>query len=265
LIVQAAIDPAPEATPQAAPHRLEAPPWVLLREAMGSPRDFASKLRRFTTVVYLYGREEHVLPRLRRLEQLGHIDVIPTRLQRMVGAIDMLRFFIVPAAADYYEAKGISFRFHTLLRFLDDPASVIDPTGFNSTRDAIIGHVLQVVHANPHYDLQLLDSFEGGLDEMERQTEAVIAGTHPRTESIRAIVEDPDYHERLLSYIRAYRADPHTPPPLRENIKGRFVAVERTFGNVHDAMRYFARMPRTFRGALRHLRKVREFPTALTG
>jgi hypothetical protein len=245
------------------PHRLEAPPWVLVREAMGSPRDFATKLRRLAHALHGYGREDRVMPRLRRLEQLGHIDVIPSRLQRMVGALDMLRFFIVPAADDYYRTKGISFRFHTLLRFLDDPASLIDPTGFNSARDAIIGHVLQVVHANPHYDLQLLDSFEDGLDEMERQTRAVIDGTHPRTASIRAIVEDPGYHERLLHYIGEYRRDPHTPPPLRDNIRGRFVPIERTFGNVHDAMRYFARMPRSVRGAVRHLAKVREFPTAL--
>lgn len=244
-------------------HRLEAPPWVLVREAMGSPRDFATKLRRLATVVHLYGREDRVMPRLERLAQLGHIDVIPTRLQRMVGALDMLRFFIVPAAEDYYSGKGINFRFHTFLRFLDDPASVIDPTGFNSARDAIIGHVLQVVHANPHYDLQLLDSFESGLDEMEHQTEAVIAGTHPRAASIRAIVEDPGYHPRLLRYIHEYRRDPHTSPPLRDNIRGRFVPIERTFGNVHDAMRYFARMPRTVRGAIRHLVRVREFPTEL--
>jgi hypothetical protein len=242
--------------------RLSAPPRVLLREAMGTPRDFLGKLRRTATVVYLYGREDRVLPRLSRLFELGHIDVLPTRLQRMVGAVDMLRFFIVPAAEDYYGKKGINFRFHTLLRFLDDPASVIDPTGFNSTRDAIIGHVLQVVHANPHYDLQLLDSFADGLEEMERQTRAILDGTHPRTASIRAVVEDPEYHARLLAYVLAYRRDPTAPPPLRDNIHDNpvFAEVERTFGNVHSAMRYFATMPTTLRGAYRHLREVRRFP-----
>jgi hypothetical protein len=245
---------------QTAPaHRLDAAPWVLVREAMGTPREFAAKFRRLLTTLSAYGAEEQVQPRLERLRDLGHIDVIPTRLQRMVGALDMMRFFIIPCAADYYEQMGINFRFHTFLRWLDDPASVIDPTGFNSSRDAIIGHVLQVVHANPHYDLQLLDSFDDGIDEMERQTQAVIDGSHPRASSIRAIVEDNGYHERLLGYIRRYRLDPFTPPPLRDNIDERFADVERTFGSVHGAMRYFASMPNTLAGALWHLRHVARF------
>lgn len=230
---------------------------------MGNRRDVANKVRQLRRTLETYGREEAVTPRLERLRQLGHIDVIPSRLQRMVGAIDMMRFFIVPCAADYYDTKGINFRFHTLLRLLDDPASVIDPTGFNSARDVIIGHVMQVVHANPHYDLQLLDTFPDGLDEMEQQVRDVLSGSHPRVESIRAIVEDPDYHRRLLGYIEAYRRDPGASPPLRENIRGDFVAIERTFGNLHSAMRYFARMPNTVATAVRHLITVETFPVEL--
>mgnify|MGYP000432097829 CR=1 FL=1 len=37
--------------------------------------------------------------------------------------IQNLRFFIAPAAADYYDSKGINFNFHQLLRFLDQTAS----------------------------------------------------------------------------------------------------------------------------------------------
>ena len=243
-----------------APARLSEEPWVLVKQTMGSPREFREKVRKLRTALLEYGRDENVQPRLRRLQRMGYIDEIPNRTQRMVGAIDMLRFFIVPAAADYYEGKGISFRFHTLLRFLDDPASIIDPTGFNSTRDAIIGHVMQVVHANPHYDFQLLESFEDGLDEMERQIRQILDGTHPRAESIRSIVEDPDYHAQLLDHLAEYRRNPEVNPLRRENIEGKFEDVERTFGTVPSAMRYFARMPRTLRGGLRHLLHVREFP-----
>jgi hypothetical protein len=248
------------------PQRLSEEPWVLVKQAMGSPREFRDKLRKLATAVFYYGREDRVLPRLRRLMRLGHIDSIPSRTQRIFGALDMLRFFIVPCAADYYAGKGINFRFHTLLRFLDDPASLIDPTGFNSTRDAIIGHVMQVVHANPDYDLQLLESFDDGLDQMEQQVRAVLDGTHPRGKSILAIVEDPDYHARLLQHIIGYRRDPHQAERLvRENIVpgSKFEDVERTFGTVPGAMSYFANMPRTVRGGLRRLFKVREFPKDL--
>jgi hypothetical protein len=245
--------------------RLTEEPWVLLKQTLGSPRAMRDKVAKLLVAMHGYGKEEKVLPRLQRLEKLGYIQRIPNRTQRIVGALDMLRFFIVPCAADYYASKGINFRFHTVLRFLDDPASVIDPTGFNSSRDAIIGHVMQVVHANPQYDLQLLESFEDGLEEMERQVVQVLDGTHPRAASIRAIVEDPDYHGRLLEHIREYRRHRDVEPMLRENIQKnpKFQAVERTFGTVPSAMRYFSKMPNTMRGALRHLWKVRKFPSQL--
>ena len=249
---------------QVDPARLTEMPWLLVRQTMGTPRELRGKIRKLREALTYYGREDLVRERLERLRDLGYIEEIPTRSQRIFGAIDMLRFFIVPCATDYYDSKGLSFHFHTLLRFLDDPASVIDPTGFNSTRDAIIGHVMQVVHANPHYDFQLLESFEDGMEEMERQVRQVLDGTHPRTESIRAIVEDPEYHERLLKHVVDYRAQRASEPMLRENIiiDDRFVDAERTFGTVPAAMSYFSRMPRTVGRGLRRLWKVRDFDPA---
>ena len=149
---------------------------------------------------------------------------------------------------------------------LDDPASVTDPTGFNSSADTIIGHVLQVVHANPDYDLQLLASFPGGLQAMEDQVVQILAGTHPRGSSILATVEDATYHERLLAHVRAFRARPADAAPLlRDNVAGnpRFAQLERTFGELTGAMRYFSKLPRDLAGAVRHLVRVREFPAEL--
>src|SRR5690606_22527653 len=146
-----------------------------------------------------------------------------------------------------------------------DPASIIDPTGFNSSRDAIIGHVMQVVHANPIYDFQLLESFEGGLEEMEAQVQQVLDGTHPRTASLRASVEDPVYHPRLLQHIQEYRANRNGEPLWRANAASARALYElrRTFGTVPSAMRYFARMPDSLGGGLRHLLTVRQFPRRL--
>src|SRR5690606_39371099 len=92
------------------------------------------------------------------------------------GSRDMFRFFIIPCAADYYRGKNITFTFHALLRFLDDPASMMDPTGFMSHRDAIIGHLMQVTHADPIYDLQLLAAIPDGLDELEKQLMQILDG-----------------------------------------------------------------------------------------
>jgi hypothetical protein len=221
----------------------------------------AGKVRRLAAALATYLDRPGLEDRLRRLHELGYVERVPNRVQLVVGSIDMLRFWISPAAADYYRDKGIDFRFHQLLRILDEPASMIDPTGFLSTRDNIIGHVMQVVHANPCYDLQLLESHEDGLDELERQIQEMIDGTHPRAASIGAIVEEPDYHARLLDYVREYRRTRDAEAPLRGNVVAnpRFRLIERTFGTLPGAMRYFASLPRSPVAGAWHLLTVNEF------
>ncbi len=245
--------------------RLRANPWTLIRHTMGGPNDLWHKAKRFLSALRGYFEGAHLEQRLERLRALGYIEILPSRVQLFIGAIDMLRFWIVPAATDYYQLKRVNFAFHQVLRFLDEPASLIDPTGFMSTRDNIIGHVMQVVHANPIYDFQLLESFEDGLDEMERQLAQMLEGIHPRTCSIRAIVEDPDYHARLLVYLQAYRKDKTITSLLRENVEQSpaLRELDAVFGTLPAAMRYFAALPTTWRGGLRHLVRVRKFARAL--
>ena len=241
--------------------RLSASPLELLRDAAGSPGAFARKLARLARTFRAYADTDRLDARLIRLRDLGLIEVVPTRIQLFLGSIDMLRFWIVPASKDYYESKGIDFTFHQVLRFLDDPASLADPTGFFTEREVIIGHLMQVVHANPRYDLELLESHERGLEDLESQVVQMLEGTHPRARSIGAIVEDRDYHRRLLDYVRAYRGDRGASAPLRENVEQseHFRAIEATFGTLPGAMRYFAALPSSPIGAARHLLTVRQF------
>lgn len=240
-------------------------PIELVASALGGPAEVAGKVARLARLLAGYVLPGELDARLRRLRDLGIIDEIPTRIQLVVGARDMLRFWIVPAAEEYYAEQGISFTFHQLLRFLDEPASIADPVGFFSTRDGIIGHLLQVVHANPSYDLELLSMFEDGLAELESQTEQMIAGAHPRAAQINAIVEEPDYHARLLEYTRRFRADRTAPAPLRSNVaaSAHFQMLEKTFGSLRTAMRYFCRLPSTPLAAARHLVFVTSFPEHL--
>lgn len=231
------------------------PALRLLRRAAGPLSGWPAKSARVAFLLGRYAGRRHRI-QLERLRALGLVDAVPNDVQLTVGAIDMLRFWISPAAADYYAEQGIDYTFHQVLRFLDDPAGLGDPVGFFSERDAIIGHLMQVVHANPVYDLQLLMLHDAGLDALERQLTEMLDGTHPRAHSISAIVEEPDYHQRLLDYVRVFRADPRSPPPLRKNIEGRFDALERTFGSLPGAMRYFCRLPKRWPAGLAHLRQV---------
>jgi hypothetical protein len=253
------------ATMGQATQRLTASPIRLLRQAAGTPREMAAKVRRLASALAQYADGPALDARLRRLRELGHIERVPTRMQLVVGSIDMLRFWISPAAADYYASKGIDYTFHQVLRLLDDPSSMVDPTGFLSTRDSIIGHLMQVVHANPAYDLQLLESHEGGLEALEAQVEQMIAGTHPRAASIGAIVEEPDYHARLLGFVRDYRTHRDADAPIRDNVAAdpRLRELERTFGTLPRAMAYFAQLPETALAGALHVLTVRELPRHL--
>ena len=235
---------------------------VLMARALGSPAAAAAKLARLARLLVGYAFPAELSARLARLHALGIIEVVPSPLQLVCGARDMVRFWIVPAAADYYADQQLSFAFHQLLRFLDEPASLADPVGFFSTRDGIIGHLMQVVHANPLYDLELLQMFPDGLSELEHQLEQMLAGTHPRAAAIGAIVEEPEYHGQLLGYVRRFQKDPTTPAPLRSNVSAseRFLRLERTFGSLRTAMRYCCRLPSTPLAAARHLLRVKEFP-----
>lgn len=242
-------------------------PLVLLLKAMGGPRQWAGKIVRALRTLGVMMNRREVRRRLERLRSIGYMERIPTALQLAVGGLDMVRYFISPGAKDYYETRGINFTFHQVLRVFDDPVSMIDPVGVLSARDTIIGHILQVVHANPAYDCQLLEMFEDGLDELEMQTRQMLDGTHPRAVTIGAIVEDPEYHQRLLGYIERFRKDRGTPELRRRAGQARdsrdFVLAEETFGTLPGAMRYMLRLPSSLSGAFRHLRVNKTIPEGL--
>ena len=252
---------APERT-----RRQTASRWTLIRTAVGGPREVSGKLRRLARTAWLWTHPGEIDARLHRLEAAGYIARRPTRLQIAFGSLDMLRFPIEPASRDYYRQRGIGFG-HQLLRLLDDPRSLLDPTGFLSDRDTVMGHVMQVVHLNPIYDLQLLQMFPDGLEAFERQVEQMLAGTHPRAHTIGAIVEEPGYHALLLDYVRRYRRDPAAAPLVRKAQTLRddpaFAAAERTFATLPGFIAYCDALPRDFRTLLRRLRRLDAFSVEL--
>ncbi len=242
-------------------------PELLLR-AIGGPREVAGKVGRLARTMRLYVDRSQIDARLDRLEACGLIDRRPATSQLFFGSLDMLRFVIEPAAREYYAQKGISFGFHQLLRVLDDPVSMIDPTGFLSERDTIVGHVMQVVHLNPVYDLQLIQMFPDGLADFERQVEAMVDGTHPRAKTIAAIIEDPGYHRRLLDYVRRFRSDPAAAPPTREQQGSlrdddAFRAAERTFATLPGFVSYCNDLPRGVARLARRYAGLKAFPVDL--
>lgn len=245
---------------------IQATPLRSLLVAIGGRDAMRGKLRRIRRTLAIRRDRGELRARLSRLHAIGLVDRIPSRRQLTFAAADMLRFSILPAARDYYRLKRISFRFHYLLRFLEDPVSMIDPVGLFSDEEAIIGHLLQSVHLNPVYDLQLLQMFPGGLDRLEGQAREMVEGSHPRRETIAATIEDPAYHQRLLDFIVAFRRDPTASPPLRESSlrsDPEFRRAEAQFHTLPAFTRYAARLPRSLRALVRHRLLVRRLDPQL--
>ncbi|MFN8297414.1 MAG: hypothetical protein U0T69_14545 [Chitinophagales bacterium] len=243
---------------ETATDRLKEHPVKLIFRAIGSPSVVLNKTGRLISTLFNTFYLPAQKKRLQRLQQIGFIETIPSQKQLWFGAYDMLRYFISPGAASYYKTKNINFTFHQILRFLNDPSGISDPIGIRVPRDTIICHLLEVVHANPVYDLQLLDQFEDGLAEMEKQTQQMLDKTHPRYNSITAITEDENYHARLLEYVKKYRVNPLEKQMLRASGTARedahFLLAECMFGTLPSAFRYFNRLPDTFSALWKHAR-----------
>jgi hypothetical protein len=237
----------------------------LIVQALGGPAQLAGKLRRLAGTVALYAGGRGLAARLERLRARGYLDSAPSRAQLLFGGLDMVRFVIAPAARVYYADKRVSRALHNLLRFVDDPVAGLDPTGLLSARDTTIGHLLQVVHlgcCDPVYDLQVLESFDDGLDELDRQLRALLDGTHPRGAAIAAIIADPTYHRRLLDYLVAFRAG--RPPRFCETAPllddGDFAAAQETFATLAGFLHYAAALPTSPLALARRLVTVTRFP-----
>jgi hypothetical protein len=225
----------------------------------GRPRRLVPKVRSLGRVLasLVDGREK--TRRLERLRELHLIDEVPTSAQLFVLSVDMFRFYVLPNASKFYRKNERSGVWHTVLRILDDPATMVDPLGLSTARDTVVSHLLHVHHASTLYDLQLLQIFPDGLERLEREIVAVLAGTHERAGAIRAVVDDPAYHPRLLAEVRQLRADPTakiTPRSVEESEE--WSRLEGTFGTLRGALGYASTLPRDWVRGLLHVASARE-------
>jgi hypothetical protein len=183
--------------------------WALLADVVGGWRQLRDRVVQLGGLIGGLLRPRRVRQRLERLRALGHVSEVPTTAQLLVAARDQMILGATEETKLFYRSQGIPWVFHNLRRLLSGPATMLDPVGLFSPRDALIHHVLQTFHRHPVYDLVLLRAFPDGLEEMQRQAEQIAAGTHPHQRALASLIEDGSYHQRLADEVRAFRADPH--------------------------------------------------------
>lgn len=179
-----------------------------LRAACGSPEDVVRKARAAgrTLLALVDARERD--RRITRLRRAGIVGERPTDWQLVQAAYRMLVDFILPSNLEFYEHYERSHWWAQVLRGLDDPCAVMDPIGLGIDRDAIVSHLVQVVHTSAGYDVALLMMFEDGLEPLRAQLRQLVAGVHPRQRAIDAIVEHEGYHRALLAALDRFEEDP---------------------------------------------------------
>jgi hypothetical protein len=186
--------------------------WALLVDVLAGGRQAWDRLRQLGGLLAGYLRPSLVRGRLRRLQQLGHIQATPTTSQLLVAARDQMMLGAAEETRIFYKSQGIPWLFHNVRRFLSGPATMLDPVGLFSPRDTIIHHVLQTFHRHPVYDMVLLRAHPNGVEEMERQAEQMREGTHPHQRALASLIEDGAYHQRLVDDVRGFAADPFIHP-----------------------------------------------------
>jgi hypothetical protein len=189
--------------------------WRLLLDAIGGWRQNVDKLIQLVGLLLGYIRPALVRRRLERLRALGHLSApdarLPTLPQLLVAARDQMVVSATEETRIFYRSQGIPWVFHNLRRFVSGPATMLDPMGLFSPRETIVHHVLQTFHRHPVYDLVLLRAHPGGLESMEAQTAALLAGHHPHQRALSSLIEDGAYHARLPAEIAAFAANPLLP------------------------------------------------------
>jgi hypothetical protein len=219
--------------------------WTLLADIVGGWTQLRDRLVQLGGLVAGLLRPGRVRQRLERLRALGHVDSVPSTAQLLVAARDQMILGATEETKIFYRSQGIPWIFHNLRRFLSGPATMLDPMGLFSPRDALIHHVLQTFHRHPVYDLVLLRSFPDGVEEMQRQAEQILAGTHPHQRALTSLIEDGAYHPRLVEEIRAFRADPLMParpvPPGLVEDRYLMLAMDQ-FKDLRGYTRYAARL-----------------------
>lgn len=179
-----------------------------LRLAIGPLSRVDRKAREtIRTLVTMLDRRERDR-RCARLQRAGLAGERPTDWQLLLAAHHMLVGFLLPSNREFYAAYDRSPWWAQVLRVLDDPRAVMDPIGLGVDEDAIVSHLVQVVHTSAGYDVALLGMFEDGLGALRRQLEQLVAGTHPRQAAIEAIVEREGYHRALLEALDRFERDP---------------------------------------------------------
>jgi hypothetical protein len=157
---------------------------------------------------------ERVADGLERVRAAGVIDTVPNLWQLSLGVLRMWQRVLFRAETlgtcknapvrSTWRARVLENRTLRLPFLLAERAvAPLDFTGLGSSKDRIIRHLLGAHHDGDQfiYDLEMLECHEGGLAELSRAVDALVAHDTARSRWLRDLTVFEGYHESLKAAV----------------------------------------------------------------
>lgn len=156
---------------------------------------------------------------LARVRASGVVRDVPNVWQVTLGVVRMwhrllFRSDTIGTCSEHpvrssWRARALAFRplrFPFLLH--ERAVAPLDFSGLMSSEDRIVRHLFGAHHDGVQflYDLELLSTFEGGVDRLVHAARAFEGGDGQRREWLRDLVVYDHYHEGLLAAVEAFAA-----------------------------------------------------------
>jgi hypothetical protein len=172
-------------------------------------------------------REARLRERLGFFVEAGWLEAVPSAWQVRVGWLAMLPVTLSESERERARSRSTwlgQIPFRVPLQALYSPPQALAETGLYEPASHIVRHLLSVYHEDAFlgYDLQLLQSHEGGLELLRRRAAEVATSPGWVARGLRELVAWPGYHAGLVTLAeRAERFD--YPDPL--DLDRRFVTL----------------------------------------
>ncbi len=152
--------------------------------------------------------EGHIAARLGFFVKHGMLDRLPSAWQVRVGWAAMLPITLAESDRERERSRRTfagQIPIRVPLQLLYSPRQLFADTGLSLAPKHVVRHLLCVYHEDAFlaYDLQLLQSHEGGLMLLAREAQRVVDGHNPLTPMLRRVVGWPGYHARLVELAAA--------------------------------------------------------------
>lgn len=223
------------------------PTTKLIRSAVGPRETWRGRFERFQDVLgNIFLRPHIARARIQRAKDLEISTTTPELRQIWSLGLVMLVRRIGPDYRSFCEQEGIDYNFQNYLRFIMEPASLVDPTAMYSNPTTLMHHVLQQVHLEAIFDFQALlvmgQEFEH-VRAFRDVVAAILEDRHPHAGHLMTVVENNMYYFDLLDQIDEYlETEGHPKPRVREGAKEYLNAKGEPIGRRLDGLGGFLDM-----------------------